>query len=183
MCNDKIFLEYNYPAYNLKSAHGAVSLAESVANGICNGNNETLDDYDLIKFLDQETSRTSRRKLLNSANGSRTSYRSYLFSFDFSSASNGSNHNDNDDDDESSKEDDSQYNNNESDSDLNEYFSSGNSSPHNLMRKKKKKSKHKSSSSIQNGGKLGLDNLGNTCYQNAALQALSNCYALTSYLL
>jgi ubiquitin carboxyl-terminal hydrolase 20/33 len=32
-------------------------------------------------------------------------------------------------------------------------------------------------------GQFGLDNMGNTCYMNAALQALSNCYAFTSYFL
>lgn len=32
-------------------------------------------------------------------------------------------------------------------------------------------------------GQIGLDNLGNTCYMNAAFQALSNCYAFTSYFL
>jgi ubiquitin carboxyl-terminal hydrolase 20/33 len=32
-------------------------------------------------------------------------------------------------------------------------------------------------------GQLGLANLGNTCYMNAALQAMSNCYIFTSYFL
>lgn len=35
----------------------------------------------------------------------------------------------------------------------------------------------------RNSGLIGLTNLGNTCYMNAALQALSNCPQLTSYML
>lgn len=35
----------------------------------------------------------------------------------------------------------------------------------------------------RNSGLIGLQNLGNTCYMNAALQALSNCPQLTSYML
>lgn len=32
-------------------------------------------------------------------------------------------------------------------------------------------------------GLVGLQNLGNTCYMNAALQCLSNCQKLTEYFL
>ena len=35
----------------------------------------------------------------------------------------------------------------------------------------------------RNSGLIGLQNLGNTCYMNSALQALSNCPQLTSYML
>ena len=182
LCNDKIFLEYNYPPFHLKTSNSDVSLADIAVgtNNICNGNENTVDDFDLINFLDEETSRTSKRKLLNSINGNRTSYSSYLFNFDYSSTLNGSNHDDDNEDEDymNEKNEDS-----ESDSDLNDYFSSGNINSSNLMRKKKKKTKHKFSRYMENGGKLGLDNLGNTCYQNAALQALSNCYPLTSFFL
>ena len=34
-----------------------------------------------------------------------------------------------------------------------------------------------------NDGKVGLSNLGNTCYMNSSLQCLSNTYELTSYFL
>ena len=36
---------------------------------------------------------------------------------------------------------------------------------------------------LPRNGLIGLDNLGNTCYMSSALQALSNCYAFSSYFL